>query len=220
MGLSLDNQYWTSRGYAVLLLNYAGSTGHGRAYRRLLNGRWGVIDSSDAADAANYLAAKKVVDGTRMGVFGRSAGGYLAMKTIVDFPSVWAGAVSLFGISETKTWFERTHKFESWYGDDLVFSHRGMRREEKEKVHWERSPVCHVDRIQAPLLLLQGLEDKVVLPEQAEQMKRKMQEIGKEVELMEFAGEGHGTWRGESQRRLIKAHEDWWRKTLLRVGNE
>lgn len=214
----LDIQYWTSRGIAMVLLNYAGSTGFGKAYRDLLDGKWGVIDSADAASLAVHLGREGVVDVSKLGIYGPSAGGYLALKTICDFPDVWAASVSLFGIADMAIFNDTTHKFESHYMEALLYENpEKMSKAERNAVDQDRSPLTHAKRIEAPLLLLHGLADKVVPPDQSEAMARVLEERGKPVRLELFEGEGHARWQGEALRRSLAAQEDWWREYLIRA---
>ena len=216
---NIDYLYWTTRGYAVLLVNYAGSTGFGRDYIRLLDSRWGAIDAADAASAAAALASRGIVDSSRIGVWGASAGGYIVLKTICDDPSIWAAGVSLFGIADTRTFAVDTHKFEHYYADALLFgSDKHLSDAERNAINVQRSPVCHAQRVTAPTLILQGDQDKVVPPQQAIDMRDALQKHGKTVELEMFEGEGHSQWRGEAMKRRLLAEERWWKKYLVRSG--
>src|SRR5262249_48958350 len=161
---SLDVQFLTSRGIAVVDVNYGGSTGYGRAYRDRLRRRWGQIDVNDAASAATYLADSGRADPTRLLITGGSAGGYTTLLAM-GISDVFAAGISEFGVADLVTFHDETHKFESHYDEYLV----GRWPEEKD-VYAERSPVTHADHISRPLLLLQGLDDKVVPPSQAEQI--------------------------------------------------
>ncbi|KQT93686.1 hypothetical protein ASG49_01455 [Marmoricola sp. Leaf446] len=178
--------FFTSRGIAVLDVDYAGSTGYGRAYRERLRGQWGVADVEDVVAGARHLAETGVVDGRRLGVRGGSAGGYVVLAALA-FHDVFSAGVSLFGVSDPSLLAQETHKFESRYLDGLIGPWPAARA-----TYEERSPLHHVDGIDAPLLLLQGLEDKVVPPSQAQAMARGLREKHLPVALVEFAGEGHG----------------------------
>ncbi|KAF2716397.1 putative dipeptidyl peptidase IV [Polychaeton citri CBS 116435] len=216
--LDLSVQYWTSRGYAVALVNYAGSTGYGLAYRTLLDGRWGDIDAADTASVALHLAARGVVDRSRLGVYGLSAGGFIVLKTLCDAPAVWAAGVSLFGVSDTKAFSAATHKFEHHYADRLLFGDGGLAGDEQDAVHRDRSPLFHAGSVRAATLIQQGDQDTIVVPQQALDMEAALRKEGKvkDLELEMFAGEGHAFWRGQAQRRMITSQERWWRKFLLR----
>ncbi|MCJ1393624.1 hypothetical protein MMC18_006499 [Xylographa bjoerkii] len=214
-GLSLSCQYYTSRGYAFASVNYAGSSGYGRAYRDRLNGKWGISDVADAASCVAFLANTGRVDSGRVGVVGGSAGGYATLQALCVYPDIWAGGVSLYGISNLKMLAQHTHKFESRYLDGLLFE-VGDGVAEKERVFQERSPLFHADRIKAPLLLLQGAEDRVVPREQADEMERTVREMGRRVRLVVMEGEGHGFRREENVEKAILEQERWWVETLLR----
>ncbi|KAK6349390.1 hypothetical protein TWF696_005677 [Orbilia brochopaga] len=214
-GLSLPIQYWTSRGYAYAFVNYTGSTGYGRKFRDGLNTQWGLADVSDAADCVHFLVSQSLVDKTRVGIVGGSAGGYGVLQAICSYPEVWAACVSNYGISSLKALIEHTHKFESRYMDGLLW-HEDASKEEREQIMAERSPLLRAASIKAPVLLLQGVEDRVVPKEQAEEMARVIESNGGIVRVELFEGEGHG-WRKETT--VIKAtqlQEDWWRKYLVR----
>jgi dipeptidyl aminopeptidase/acylaminoacyl peptidase len=202
------------------MLNYAGSTGYGLDYQRRLDGFWGIADSADACSAAAYLINESIVDGSRVGLVGPSAGGYLTLKAVCDEPALWAAGISLFGISDTRAFAATTHKFESHYTNLLIFAHHEeviKSEEEMARIHVERSPLHHVNRIKAPLLLLQGTEDWVVRPQQATDMHDALQRQGRTSESVFFSGEGHSYWKGEAWRRSLIAQEQWWKKYLLRL---
>jgi dipeptidyl aminopeptidase/acylaminoacyl peptidase len=198
--LSLGIQYYTSRGIAVVDVNYGGSTGYGRAYRDRLLRQWGVVDLDDCIAAARHLAAEGEVDGSRLLITGGSAGGYttlLAMATRDDF----AAGISAFGVADLELLFSDTHKFELHYDHSLV----GPYPEAKEL--WrERSPIHHADGISAPLLLHQGLDDKVVPPSQSETIVAALKGRGIPYAYLAYEGEGHGFRRADSQRRMVEAN--------------
>ncbi|KAI9713067.1 MAG: hypothetical protein M1820_001052 [Bogoriella megaspora] len=214
-GLTLNTQYDTSRGYAVLLLNYGGSSGYTRAYREELNSRWGVLDAADAVTAAEWLGSNGYIDLTRVGIRGGSAGGYLVLQDLVAYPKTWAGGVSYYGIGDMAGLIATTHKFESRYLDALIYD-EGMSEAEKEKRVKDRSPVLRASNIRAPVLLLQGDVDKVVPMDQAEGMAKTIKEQGGECKLVIFEGEGHGFRRSDSLKTAREEEEKWWRKTLVR----
>ncbi len=163
---SLSIQYWTSRGFAVLDVNYGGSTGYGRAYRERLNGNWGVVDVDDCCNGALYLSQKGLVDPNRLAIRGGSAGGYTTLCALT-FRSVFSAGASHYGIGDLEMLAVDTHKFESRYLDRLVGPYP-----ERKDLYIERSPIYHADRLACPLILFQGLEDKVVPPSQSESMFR------------------------------------------------
>ncbi len=206
--LNLEIQYWTSRGLAVVDVDYGGSVGYGRAYRDRLQGRWGVVDVQDCAAAARHLAQKGVVDGKRLAIRGWSAGGFTTLAALATLRLFQAGA-SYFGVSDLEALARDTHKFESRYLEGLV----GPYPEAKE-VYVERSPVHHADRIAGALLLLQGLEDAVVPPNQSEMMVRVLRERRVPVAYVTFKGEMHGFRRAESIRRALKSELYFYSRVL------
>ena len=184
--LSLGIQYWTSRGIGVLDVNYGGSTGYGRAYRERLNGQWGVVDVDDCANGALYLAKQGLIDGNRLAITGGSAGGYTTLCALT-FRDVFKAGASHFGVSDLEALSIDTHKFESRYSDRLV----GPFPEARE-LYRERSPIHFTDRLSAPVIFFQGLEDKIVPPNQAEMMVEALRAKGLPVAYVAFEGEQHG----------------------------
>ena len=185
--ISLAFQYLTSRGIACLDVDYRGSTGYGRAYRDLLRGAWGVADLEDAVAAARFVADQGLADPRRMAISGGSAGGYTALRALTAAPGAFAAGISHFGVGDLGSLASDTHKFESRYLDSLVGPWP-----EAEAVYRERSPVNAVDRIGVPVLLLQGCDDRVVPPAQAEAMEAALRARGTPVAALYFEGEGHG----------------------------
>lgn len=176
-------QYWTSRGYALLDVNYRGSTGYGRAYRQSLAGAWGVADVADCVHGARHLTAAGRVDGERVLISGSSAGGYTVL-CVLTFTNIAAAGASYYGIGDLRRLMASTHKFESRY------LHRLIGDDEASLV--ERSPLAHAERLSCPVLFLQGLKDKVVPPDQAETMADALRSRGVPVALVTFADERHG----------------------------
>ena len=193
-------QFFTQRGIGVVDVNYRGSSGYGRAYRRLLDGRWGEIDWRDCVAAAHFLAAEGEADPARSWVEGGSAGGYVVLCSLVFDPPAFAAGVSLFGVADAEALALETHKFESRYLDKLIGPYP-----ERADLYRERSPVHFADRLERPLLLLQGLDDKVVLPDQAEMMAEALDRKGIPYAYLAFEGEGHGFRKEENIRRTIEA---------------
>jgi dipeptidyl aminopeptidase/acylaminoacyl peptidase len=191
-------QYWTSRGFAVCDVNYGGSTGYGREYRNRLRDSWGVVDVDDAVNAALYLANEGKVDRQKLLIRGGSAGGYTTLAALA-FRDVFRAGASLYGVSDLSLLAEDTHKFESRYLDRLV----GPYPQDKARYD-QRSPVMHLDRFTEPVILLQGLEDKVVPPNQAERILESLRSRGIPVAYVPFAGEQHGFRRAEN---IIRAYE-------------
>jgi len=198
--LDLEMQYLTQRGIGVLDVNYRGSTGYGRDYRRLLNGRWGEIDWADCVSAARYLAETGDADPDRTWVEGGSAGGYVVLCALVFDPEAFAAGVSFFGVADAEALALHTHKFESRYLDTMIGPYP-----ERADLYRARSPVHFIDRLERPLLLLQGLDDKVVLPAQAEAMVDVLEGKGIPYAYIAFAGEGHGFRKEENIVRSIEA---------------
>ncbi|HET6443841.1 MAG TPA: S9 family peptidase [candidate division Zixibacteria bacterium] len=186
MALNSGIQFWTSRGFAVVDVNYGGSTGYGRAYRERLNGNWGIVDVDDCVNAATYLVERGLVDGARTAIRGGSAGGYTTFAALTFRDFFQAGA-SYYGVSDIEILAKETHKFESRYMDNLI----GSYPEEIELLH-ERSPIYHIDKLSSPMILFQGLEDRVVLPNQSEMVVEALQKRGIPVAYLAFEGEQHG----------------------------
>jgi dipeptidyl aminopeptidase/acylaminoacyl peptidase len=197
--LDLEIQYWTSRGIAVLDVNYGGSSGYGRPYRQRLNGEWGVVDVDDCVNGARHLVQRGVVDGQRLAITGGSAGGYTTLCALTFRDTFRAGA-SHFGIGDLETFVHDTHKFESRYLDRLVGPYP-----EKKDVYFARSPINFVDQLSTPMILLQGLEDKIVPPNQAETMFAAVRARGLPVAYLPFEGEQHGFRRAENIKRSLEA---------------
>lgn len=195
----LEIQYWTSRGIAVLDVNYGGSTGYGRAYRDLLKGRWGIVDVEDCAAGARYLAEQGKVDGERMAIRGGSAGGYTTLASLC-FTNTFRAGASYFGVSDLALLAQDTHKFESRYLDGLIGPYP-----EAREVYEARSPIHHADRLNCPVIFFQGLDDKVVPPNQAERMVDAMRARGVPAAYVTYPGEGHGFRRGENIRHSLEA---------------
>jgi dipeptidyl aminopeptidase/acylaminoacyl peptidase len=214
-GLLLRDQYWTSRGYALVQVNYVGSTGYGREYVKLLNAQWGVSDIADCASCIDYLAEQGLIDRSRVGITGGSAGGYATLQALCMYPKVYAAGVSEYGISDMQAMFDETHKFESQYLYALCFPPDAL-DEEKKKITRERSPLHIADKIEAPLLILQGDADMVVPVNQAEMIEKTVREKGGDVKMTIYPGEGHIFHEGENVKDSVVQAEKWWQKTLLK----
>ncbi len=192
-------QFWTSRGFAFADLNYRGSTGYGRDYRRSLQGHWGVKDAEDAVQLLRHLVAQGLADPQRAAVSGSSAGGYTALCALAFHSGFAAGAVQ-YGIAELETAMTDTHKFEARYGDTLLGPWPGAKA-----VYRERSPLYSASRIQAPVIFFQGLKDRVVLPDQAARMVEALDRNRVPVACLTFAEEGHGFRRAETVTAVLEA---------------
>ncbi|HET7507885.1 MAG TPA: S9 family peptidase [Solirubrobacterales bacterium] len=197
--LDAEFLYWTSRGIGVVDVNYRGSTGYGREYRNKLRGTWGVVDTEDCVNAALHLAAEGEADRERLAIRGGSAGGY-AVLCALTFHDAFATGASYYGVADAVTMTGDTHKFESRYLDLLI----GPYPEEAERYR-ERSPINHVDRLRVPVILFQGLEDKIVPPSQAETMVAALERNGIPHAYIAFAGEQHGFRKAETNIRCYEA---------------
>ena len=197
--LSPSIQYWTSRGFAVLDVNYGGSTGYGRAYRNRLQKQWGIVDVDDATNGALYLVEQGKADKARLAIDGGSAGGYTTLAALT-FRDVFKAGASYYGVSDMTSLAAETHKFESRYLDSLVGPYP-----EKKAVYEERSPINAVDRLSCPIIFLQGSEDKIVPPNQAEVMVDALKAKGIPVSYLLFEGEQHGFRKAENIKRSLDA---------------
>jgi dipeptidyl aminopeptidase/acylaminoacyl peptidase len=193
-------QYWTTRGFAVVDVNYGGSSGYGRPYRERLNGEWGIVDVEDAVNAARYLVAQGKADPDRLIIRGGSAGGYTALAALVFHPGVFKAAASYYGISDLEVLQSDTHKFEARYNDTLIGPYP-----EARELYRARSPIHFVDRLSCALILLQGLEDKVVPPNQSEMMAEAVRKKGLPVAYLPFEGEQHGFRKASTIVRSLEA---------------
>jgi dipeptidyl aminopeptidase/acylaminoacyl peptidase len=197
--LSLRIQFWTSRGFAVLDVNYGGSSGYGRAYRQRLNGQWGLVDVDDCCNGALWLARQGQVDTQRMAIRGGSAGGYTTLAALT-FKKVFNAGASHYGVSDLEALARDTHKFESHYMDSMVGPYPSRR-----DLYLARSPIHHIDRLATPLILFQGDEDRVVPPDQAERMYAAVRAKMIPVAYLLFHGEQHGFRRAENIQRSYEA---------------
>ena len=190
-------QYWTSRGIAVLDVNYGGSTGYGRAYRERLKGNWGIVDVNDCANGAQYLVAQGKVDGDRLCIDGGSAGGYTTLAALA-FRDVFKAGASFYGVSDLEALARDTHKFESRYLDGLIGKYP-----EDQAIYVARSPIHAIDRLSCPIIFFQGDEDKIVPPNQAEMMVDALKAKGLPVAYVLYEGEQHGFRKAENIKRTL-----------------
>jgi dipeptidyl aminopeptidase/acylaminoacyl peptidase len=197
--LKLATQFWTSRGVAVLDVNYGGSTGFGRAYRDLLKGQWGVIDVEDCVAGAQYLVDHDLVDRERLVIRGGSAGGLTTLCALA-FHDVFKAGASYYGVSDLKGLDADSHKFESHYNEYLIAP-----KESADRVYAERSPINHTDKLHRPMIFFQGLDDKVVPPPQSEVMVSALRARGVPVAYITLDGEGHGFRKADSIVRTLEA---------------
>jgi dipeptidyl aminopeptidase/acylaminoacyl peptidase len=195
--LRLGIQYWTTRGIAVLDVNYGGSTGYGRAYRERLSGTWGIVDVDDCVNGAKYLAEQGLVDGARLAITGGSAGGYTTLCALT-FRDVFKAGASHYGVSDLEALEVDTHKFESRYTHKLVAPYP-----ERADLYRERSPIHYTNQLSAPVIFFQGLEDKIVPPNQAEMMVDALRAKGLPVAYITFEGEQHGFRQAANIKRAL-----------------
>ena len=207
-GYSLAQQFWTSRGFAILDLNYRGSTGFGREYRRALYGNWGVADVEDAVAGAKWLSDQKLADPARLIIRGGSAGGFTVLAAHA-FHNTFSAGASHYGISDLTILAEETHKFESRYLDQVIGPYP-----ELDHVYQQRSPINHLDNFKAPLIMLQGLDDKVVPPNQSEMIFEALKARGVPTAYVSFEGEGHGFRKAENIVYAIQAELYFYSRVL------
>ena len=210
--LNLPIQYWTSRGIAVLDVNYGGSTGFGRAYRERLDSNWGIVDVEDCVNGARFLAEKGLVDGNRSVITGGSAGGYTVLAALT-FHEYFRGGASHYGVSDLAFLARDTHKFESRYLDSLIGPYP-----EKEDLYRERSPITYADRLSVPVIFFQGDEDMVVPVNQTELMVEALRKKGTPVGYLLFSGEQHGFRKAENIKRALDAELYFYAVNVFRTG--
>ena len=201
-------QYWTSRGFAVVDVNYGGSTGHGRAYRESLRDRWGIVDVEDCAAAAEALAARGEVDEQKLVIRGGSAGGYTTLAALA-FRDIFAAGASHYGVADLAALARDTHKFESRYLDRLVGPYP-----ERSDLYEERSPLSARDGFSCPVIFFQGAEDRIVPPNQAESMVEALRAKGVPVAYLLFEGEQHGFRQAANIVRALEAELSFYGQVL------
>jgi len=197
--LVLSTQYWTSRGFAVLDVNYGGSTGYGRQYRERLNRKWGIVDVDDCVNGARYLVSRGEVDPKRLIITGGSAGGYTTLCALT-FRNIFKAGASHFGVSDLEALAKETHKFESRYLDGLLGPYPKRR-----DIYFDRSPINFTDRLSCPVIFFQGLEDRVVPPNQAKTMVEALRAKRIPVSYVPFPGEQHGFRQASNIKRALDA---------------
>ncbi len=208
-----DLQYWTSRGFAVVSVNYGGSTGYGREYRERLKGAWGIVDLDDCVNAALHLVSQGLADENSLLIRGGSAGGYTTLCALT-FRETFAAGASYYGVGDLGALARDTHKFESRYLDGLVGPYP-----EREDLYQERSPIFHTELLRTPMLILQGLEDKVVPPQQAEAMVAALRKNAIPFAYLPFDGEQHGFRKAETIVRCAEAELSFYAQILgLDIG--
>ena len=199
MELELTTQYWTSRGFAMLDVNYGGSTGYGRDYRERLIGEWGVVDVDDSVNGALYLVGRGVVDPNRLAISGGSAGGYTALAAMT-FRDIFKAGASHFGVSDLEALLNDIHKFDTHSLDGLVGPYPLYR-----KKYFERSPINYVEQLSCPVIFFQGLNDTIVPPDQSEMMFEVLRKKGVPTAYITFEGEGHGFQQSANIKRSLEA---------------
>jgi len=190
-------------------VNYRGSTGYGRAYRDKLKGQWGLLDVDDCIAMGHYLAEQGLIDGGRMAIRGGSAGGYTTLCALT-FHDAFKAGMSRYGVADLVSLSQDSHKFEIRYLDSVVGPYP-----EKADIYQERSPVNHTDQLSCPILILQGLEDKVVPPNQAEAMVNALESKGLPYEYITFEGEGHGFRKPDTIIRAFEAELAFYQEYLI-----
>jgi dipeptidyl aminopeptidase/acylaminoacyl peptidase len=210
MRLNLELQFWTSRGFAVVDVNYGGSSGYGRAYRRRLEGQWGVVDVADCVNAAKYLVAAGAADPDRLVIRGRSAGGYTTLAALAFHPDVFRAGASYYGVSDLEAMTRETHKFESRYLDRLVGPYPQNR-----DVYRARSPLHHAAQVTCPVIFFHGADDLVVPVNQCRMMAEAMRANGVAVKTVIFEGEQHGFRRQETVIRCLEAELAFYQQVFL-----
>jgi dipeptidyl aminopeptidase/acylaminoacyl peptidase len=195
--LNLKIQFWTSRGFAVLDVNYRGSTGYGRLYRDRLKKNWGITDVIDVCSGVSYLIDQGLVDGNKVAISGSSAGGYTVLAALTFTNHFKAGA-SLYGIGDLEALAKDTHKFEAHYLDSLIGEYPA-----EQAIYHDRSPIHHIDNLNCPVIFLQGLQDKVVPPAQAEAMVDALRTKGIKTAYVTFEEEGHGFRQAQNIQRAL-----------------
>jgi dipeptidyl aminopeptidase/acylaminoacyl peptidase len=210
--LNLGIHYWTSRGIAVLDVNYGGSTGFGRAYRDRLRSNWGVVDVDDCVNGAKSLIERGLVDPKRMVITGGSAGGYTTLAALA-FRDFFQGGASHYGVSDAAALARDTHKFESRYMDWLIGAYP-----EEEELYRERSPLFHAERLSKPVIFFQGDEDAVVPPNQTEAMVDALRSRGTPVGYLLFSGEQHGFRQAANIKRALDAELYFYAIEVFGIG--
>jgi len=204
-------QFWTTQGYAILDVDYRGSTGYGRKYRDELKGNWGLIDVQDIKDGVEFLIKKGLTD-DKAAITGGSAGGYSVQRALTYYPDLFKVGASYFGVGNLLTLAKMTHKFEARYLDSLV----GASLPEGEETYKERSPINFLDKLKAPMILFQGSDDKVVTPENSIEVAEILKEKGIKYEYVEYEGEGHGFRMKESKVDSLTKEAKFYKETLYK----
>ncbi len=213
--LALDRQFWTTCGFAVLDVNHRGSTGYGRAYRQALRGQWGNLDVDDVADGVRFLIREGRVDGSRICIRGKSAGGYAVLRALTCYPELFAAGASYYGIGNLVTLTETTHKFEAHYLDGLLGEAyaTGVARA-PTSAYYQRSPVHFLDALRSPMILFQGLDDRVVPPAVSREVVEALQTRQIPHEYVEYPDEGHGFRRSVNRIDALRRESAFYARVL------
>jgi dipeptidyl aminopeptidase/acylaminoacyl peptidase len=206
--LSLEMQFWTSRGFAVVDVDYSGSTGYGRAYRDRLQGEWGILDVGDCVAVVRWLSEQGWIDPARALIRGGSAGGFTVLMALA-VSDVFAAGADYFGVADVEALALETHKFESRYLDGLIAPYP-----EGRDVYTQRSPLTHLGSLTSPLVVLQGDEDRVVPPEQSEMIVDALRKKGLPVAYRLYAGEQHGFRQAENIKDALQSELSFYAQVL------
>jgi dipeptidyl aminopeptidase/acylaminoacyl peptidase len=207
---STQVQFFTSRGYAVLLVNYRGSSGYGRAYREMLRGSWGIYDVQDSVSGAEHLVKQGLVDGARMVIMGGSAGGFTVLKSLEDYPGFFKAGICLYGVSNQFTLLAETHKFEAFYSYSMLGP-----LPQAADIYRERSPIFFADKISDPLAVFQGEIDQVVPRKQSDDIVESLKQRGIPHIYRVYPGEGHGFRKSETIEDFYKTVEAFLRQYVI-----
>lgn len=217
--LDLTRQYWTGIGFAVLDVNYRGSTGYGRAYRQSLLGQWGLYDTEDAVKGIEYVTRQGWADSTRVFIRGRSAGGYAVLGALTRYPAVFAAGACYYGIGNLETLARITHKFEGRYTDRLIGEvYRPETAARPGSRFYTRSPIRFLAALRCPVIVFQGLEDKVVPPAVSQEIAQALKRQGIQYDYVEYPGEGHGFRSSEANIDALERETEFFRGVLSAAG--
>lgn len=213
--LDLTRQYWTGLGFAVLDVNYRGSTGYGRAYRQRLLGEWGRSDTEDVVRGIEHAAARGWVNRARVFIRGRSAGGYAVLSALTRYPDAFAAGACYYGIGNLGTLAQITHKFEGRYTDRLIGEeYQPDRADDPESRFYSRSPIHYVSEIRCPVIVFQGLEDKIVPPDVSREIARALEKQKLEYDYVEYPGEGHGFRSSDANIDALERETGFYRRVM------
>lgn len=217
--LNYQRQYWTGRGFAVLDVNHRGSTGYGREYRQSLQGQWGLIDSMDVADAVNYVIDEGLAHPRQVCIRGGSAGGYVVLRALTLFPDLFCAGACYYGIGNLVTLMEFTHKFEAHYLDGLLGEpYDGSVSDQPGNPYYDRSPLHDLALLKSPMIIFQGLDDKVVPPELSRELIESLEARGIYHQYVEYPGESHGFRKLETKIDALEKEAAFFSKVIDDYG--